>query len=103
MYRFFKAQPKEIAHEMNWTCLWRGKLKWENESLWKAAQSNALRTNAQIKIDKGQKNCKCRSGSDRNEIVNYIKGECSKLAQKEYNIWLSRKSDPLGTVQKTKV
>ena len=37
-----------------------------------------------VKIDKTQLNCKCRLWGDRNETINHIISECSKLAQKEY-------------------
>ena len=36
------------------------------------------------KIDNMQQNRKCRLCKDRDEIVNHIISECSKLAQKEY-------------------
>ena len=50
-----------------------------------AAQDNAIRTN-QIKarIDKTQQNSKCRLCGDRDETINHIISECSKLAQREY-------------------
>ena len=50
-----------------------------------AAQNSAIRTN-QIKarIEKLQQNSKCRLCSDRDETINHIVSECSKLAQKEY-------------------
>ena len=50
-----------------------------------AAQNNAIRTN-QIKtrIDKTQQNSKCRLCGDRDETINHIISECSKLALKEY-------------------
>ena len=48
-------------------------------------KNDAIRTN-QIKArrDKTQQNSKCRLCGDRNEAMNHIKSECSKLAQKEY-------------------
>ena len=43
------------------------------------------RTNyIKAKIDKTQENSKCRLCSDRDETINHIISECSKLAQKEY-------------------
>ena len=36
------------------------------------------------RIDKTQQNSKCRRCSDRDEAINHIISECSKLAQKEY-------------------
>ena len=49
-----------------------------------AAQNNAIRTN-HIKawIDKTQQNSKYRLCGDRDETINHIISECSKLAQKE--------------------
>ena len=49
------------------------------------AQNNAVRTNhIKARIDKTQQNSKCRLCSERDETINYIISECSKLAQKEY-------------------
>ena len=50
-----------------------------------AAKNNAIWTN-QIKarIDKTQQNSKCRLCGDRDETINHVISECSKLAQKEY-------------------
>ena len=48
-------------------------------------QNNAIRTNhTKARIDKKQQNWKCRLCGDRNETINHIISECSKLAQKEY-------------------
>ena len=38
-----------------------------------------------MKIDNKQQNSKYRLGRKRDETVNYIINECSKIAQKEYN------------------
>ena len=57
------------------------------ESLLIAAQDNATRTNhnkARIDKSKKKKNSKCRLCGDRDETINHIITECSKLAQKEY-------------------
>ena len=57
----------------------------ETKSLLIAAQNNAVRTNhIKAKIDKTQQNSKCRLCGDRDETINHIISECSKLAQKEY-------------------
>ena len=59
----------------------------ETESLLIAAQINAIKTNyVKEKIDNTQQNSKCRLYSDRNETINHIISECSKLEQKEYKI-----------------
>ena len=48
-------------------------------------QNNAIRTNyMKPKIDKTQRNDKCRSYGDRDETINHIISECSKLVQNEY-------------------
>ena len=61
------------------------KLKGETESLIITAEVNAIRTNyITAKIDKAQQNSKCRMCADRDEIINHIINECSKLAQREY-------------------
>ena len=63
----------------------KGNLKRETESLLIAAQDNAIRTNhIKARIYKTQQNSKCRLYGDRDETINHIISECSKLAQKEY-------------------
>ena len=48
-------------------------------------QNDAIRTNhIRARIDKTQQNSKCRICGDRDETINHIISECSKLAQKEY-------------------
>ena len=50
-----------------------------------AAQDSAIRTNhIKARIVKTQQNSKCRLCGDRDETINHIISECSKLAQKEY-------------------
>ena len=50
-----------------------------------AAQNNGIRTkHIKAMIDKTQQNSKSRLCSDRDETMNHIISECSKLAQKEY-------------------
>ena len=52
-----------------------------------AAQNSTIRTNhIKARIDKTQQNSKCRLCGDRDETINHIISECSKLAQKEYKI-----------------
>ncbi len=56
-------------------------LKRETESLLIAAQDNAIRTNhIKARIDKTQQNNKCRLCDDRDEMINHIISEGSKLA-----------------------
>ena len=74
-----------ISHQKTWTWLRKGNLKRETESLLIAAQDNTIRTNhIKARIDKTQQNSKCRLCSDRDETINHILSECSKLAQKKY-------------------
>ena len=67
-----------------------------------AAQNSAIRTNhIKARIDKTQQNSKCRRCGDRDETINHIISECSKLAQKEFKArhdWCGQ-HDPLGNVQ----
>ena len=50
-----------------------------------AAQNSAISTNhIKARIDKTQQNSKCRVCADRDETINHIISECSKLAKKEY-------------------
>ena len=52
-----------------------------------AAQNSAIRTNhIKARIDKTQQNSKFRLCGDRDETINHIISECSKLAQKEYKV-----------------
>ena len=63
----------------------KGNLKRETESLQISAQNNAIITNhIKVRIGKTQQNSKCRLYGDRDENINHIISECSKLAQKEY-------------------
>ena len=63
----------------------KGNPEKETEYLRIAAQNNAIRTNhTKARIEKTQQNSKCRLCSDRDETINHIISECSKLAQKEY-------------------
>ena len=60
------------------------KRNFKRESLLIAAQDSAIRTNhIKARIDKTQQNSKCRLCGDRDETINHIKSECSKLAQRE--------------------
>ena len=63
----------------------KGNLKRETESLQITAQNNAIRTNhIKTRIDKMQQNSRCWLGGERDETINHIIRECSKLAKKEY-------------------
>ena len=73
-----------ISHQKTWTWLRKGNLTRETESLLIATQDNAMRTNLiKARINKTQQNSKCRLCGDRDETINHIISECSKLAQKE--------------------
>ena len=75
----------KISHQKTWTWLRKGNFKRETESPLIAAQDNAIRTNhINGRIDKTQQNSKCRLCVDRDETINHIISECSKLAQKEH-------------------
>ena len=81
----FKRLIHNISHDKTWTWQRKGNFKRETESLLIATQNNAIRTNhIKVRIDKTQKNCKCRLCGDRDEIIRHIINKYSKLAQKEY-------------------
>ena len=81
----FKRQTSKILHEKSWTWLRKENLKRETKSLQMTAQNNAIRTNyVKATIDKTQQNSKCKLCGDRDEAINHIISECSKIAQKEY-------------------
>ena len=85
LYGRFKRLINNISHDKTWTWLRKGNFKRETESLLIEAQDNAVRTNhIKARIDKTQQNSNCRLCSDRDETINHIISECSKLAQKEY-------------------
>ena len=85
IYGRFKRQINNISHQKTWTWLRKVILKRETESLQIAAQDNAIRTNhIKARIDKTQQNSKCRVCGVRDETINHIISECSKLAQNEY-------------------
>ena len=78
LYGHFKQQTSDILPEKTWMQPRKGNLKRETESLLIAAQNNAIRANyIKARIGKTQQNSKC---SDRNETINHIISECSKLA-----------------------
>ena len=57
-----------------------GNFKRETESLLIAAQNNTVRTiHIKARIDKTQRNSKCRLCGDRDETTNHIINECSKF------------------------
>ena len=59
----------------------KGNLKTETESLLTTAQNKAKRTNhIKARIDKMQQNSRRRLCDDRDETINHIISECSKLA-----------------------
>ena len=63
----------------------KGNFKRETESLLIAAQDSAIRTNhIKARINKTQQNSKCRLCGYRDETINHMISECSKLAQREY-------------------
>ena len=85
LYGRFKRLINNISHDKTWTWLRKENFKRETESLLIAAQDSALRTNhITARIDKTQQNSKCRLCDDRDETINHIISECSKLAQSGY-------------------
>ena len=82
LYGRFKQLINNIPEEKTWTWLRKGNFKRETESLLIAAQDSAIRTiHIKARIDKTQQNSKCRLCVDRDETINHIISECSKLAQ----------------------
>ena len=85
LYGWFKRLINNISHDKTWAWLRKGNFKREAKSLLIAAQDSAMRTNyIKARIDKTQQNSKCRLCGDRDETINHIINECSKLAQREY-------------------
>ena len=87
LYGRFKRLINNISHDKTWTWLRKGNFKRKTESLLIAAKYSAIRTNhIKARIDKTQQNSKCRLCGDRDETINHIMSECSKLAQREYKV-----------------
>ena len=62
-------------------------LKRDTESLLIAAQNDAIRKNRiKARIDKTQQNSKCSSCGDRDETINHIISEYSKLHRKSLRL-----------------
>ena len=84
-YERFKRLINNISHDKTWIWLRKGNFKRETESLLIASQDNTVTTNhIKARIDKTQQNSKCRLCSDRDETINHIISECTKLEQKGY-------------------
>ena len=82
LYERFKRLINNISHQKTWTRLRKGNFEREIESFLISAQNNAIRTNhIKARIDLTQQNSKCRLCGDRDETINHIISECSKLAQ----------------------
>ena len=80
-----KEELSEISSDKTWTWLIKNRFNRETELLLITAQNNNIRTNlVKARIDKAQKNCRCRLWDGRDETMNYIKFEYSKLAPKLY-------------------
>ena len=74
-----------ISHDKTWTWLRKENFKRETDSPQIAAQDSALKINhIKARIDKTQQNSKCRLCGNRDETINHIISDCSKLAQREY-------------------
>ena len=74
-----------ISHQKPWTWLRKENFQREKAYLLIAALNNAIRTNhIKMRIDNTQQNSKCRLCDDRDETINPIISEYSKLAQKDY-------------------
>ena len=87
-----KLEEKQLDRRLKWhltrekvDVAKKGNLKRETESILKAAQNDAIRTNhIKARIDKTQQNSRCKLCGDRDEMINHIISKCIKLAQKEY-------------------
>ena len=85
LYGRFEQLINNISHDKTWKWQIKENFKREKNSFLIAAQNNAVRTNhSKTRIDKTHQNDECRLCSDRDETINHIISECSKLAQKEY-------------------
>ena len=84
LYERFKWLISNISCEKIWTCLRKGNIKREMDSL-RAAQNKSIKTNhIKARIDKSQQNSKCWLCGNGDEAINHIINKYSKLAKKEY-------------------
>ena len=85
LYGRFKRLINNISHDKPWTWLRKGNLKRETESLLIAEQNNDVRSiHTKVRTHKTQQNSKCRLCRGRDETINHIIKECSRLVQKEH-------------------
>ena len=93
-YGRFKRLSSDISLEKTWIWLIKRNLKRETDSLLITSQNNAIRTNhIKARIDKTQQNSRCRLCGDRDETMDHMISECSKLLPKEYKTrhnWLGK-------------
>ena len=96
----FLRQTDDITGEDRWLWLKQGNLKRGTESPILAAQEQAVRKNViKAKIDNAQEQSKCRMCGEKDETVNHLISECSKMAQREYkrrHDWVGRRVGALG-------
>ena len=94
LYGRFKHLINNISHQKSWTRLRKENLKRETDNVIRTNNINVIRTN-NIKaiIDKTQQNSKGRLCFDRDETINHLISECSRLAKNEYKArhdWVGR-------------
>ena len=89
----FKRLTNKTSHGKTWAWL-RKEMLTKTRNLLIVAQNNTIRTNyIKAKIDKTQQNSGCSLYGERDETINHIISECSKLVKKEYKSrhdWLTR-------------
>ena len=73
--------------------------------LLKGAQNNAIKTNdVKVRIDKSLEKSKCWLCREKDETVDHILSECSKLVHKiKEQSWPDKEINPLGIVPGTEV
>ena len=87
LYGCLKRLINTISLDKTWTWLRKENFKRETEYLLMAVQNNAIKTKSiKARIDKTQPYSKCSLNGERDETINHIISECSKLAQKEFKI-----------------
>ena len=82
-YGYFKGQTRDISKVKIWSWLRKGNLKRERDSPLISAQNKIIRTKyVKAKIQTMQQNSQNWLCGDRDETINDIISECSKLVQK---------------------
>ena len=102
LYWYFERKIDEITDKKTWAWLRKWKWKRETESLQIAAKNNDIKTNhVKAKIDKAQQNSKWGLWGEKDETIDQIISESSKLKEVKDKVRLSKKAINLELCKRT--